>query len=279
MRYIGFRRDGAVQVGALAEDGTVTPAGKVNEFWEDPFAAARRTADGPALPLAGLELVPPVRPSARVLCVGLNYPAHVDEGPFDPPEYPTVFARWHASLAVSDTPVAVPPDEAGLDWEGELVAAVGRPLSLASEEEALGAVFAYAAFNDITARRAQKLTTQWTIGKNADNSGPLSPFVTADEVGDPGSGLRIVTTVNGEVVQDGKTSDMVFGVGNLLSFLSRAFELRPGDLVATGTPNGVGYARTPPWLLNDGDLVQVDIEKVGSVRTPVVAGPAAAGAR
>jgi 2-keto-4-pentenoate hydratase/2-oxohepta-3-ene-1,7-dioic acid hydratase in catechol pathway len=282
MRYIGFRRDGAVQVGALAEDGTVTAVGEVNEFWKDPFAATRRAADGAALPalrLDSLDLVPPVRPSARVLCVGLNYAKHVDEGPFDPPEYPTVFARWTASLAVADTPVAVPPGEAGLDWEGELVAAVGRPLSQAEEGEAFGAVFAYAAFNDITARRAQKLTTQWTIGKNADNSGPLSPFVTADEVGDPAQGLRVRTTVNGETVQDGTTSDMVFGVGTLLSFLSRCFTLQPGDLVATGTPNGVGYARTPPWLLNAGDVVTVDIEKVGSVRTPVIAGPAAAGIR
>jgi 2,4-diketo-3-deoxy-L-fuconate hydrolase len=274
MRFVGFRRDGMTNVGVLTAGG-VAAVGEVGGFWADPYAATRRATDAPVIPLTGLELVPPVLPSARVLCVGLNYPAHVDEGPFEPPDYPTVFGRWHASLAVSGTPVAIPADEAGLDWEGELLAAVGRPLSLATPEDALSAVFAYAAFNDITARRAQKLTTQWTIGKNADNSGPLSPFTTADEVGDPGKGLRIVTTVNGTIVQDGRTDQMVFSVGELLSFLSRTFELRPGDLVATGTPNGVGYARTPPWLLRAGDEVRVDIENIGSVRTPVVAGAAA----
>jgi 2-keto-4-pentenoate hydratase/2-oxohepta-3-ene-1,7-dioic acid hydratase in catechol pathway len=274
MRFIGFRRGGAIYVGALTDDGaSVAVAGEVDEFWADPYAGTRRAAGGPGpvLALDGLELVPPVAPSARILCIGLNYPAHVNEGPFEAPGYPTVFGRWRASLAVSGTPVAVPIDETGLDWEGELVAAVGRPLSLCTPQEALDSVFAYAAFNDITARRAQKLTTQWTIGKNADNSGPLSAFVTADEVGDPARGLRIVTTVNETVVQEGSTAEMVFGVGDLLAFLSRSFEVRPGDLVATGTPNGVGYARTPPWLLQPGDVVQVDIQDVGSVRTPVVA--------
>jgi 2,4-diketo-3-deoxy-L-fuconate hydrolase len=268
MRYLGYRFQGATHVGAVLDNDRVAPLGEVDQFWKNPYSSV--PGAGETLELAGLELAPPVPAGARVLCVGLNYPAHVDEGPFEIPDHPTVFGRWHASLSVSDVPVAVPPDEDGLDWEGELVAVVGRPLSQAEPEEALEAVFAYAAFNDITARRAQKLTTQWTIGKNVDRSGPLSPFVTADEVGDPGRGLRIVTRVNEEIVQDGSTDQMLFDIGRLLSFLSRTFELRPGDLVATGTPNGVGYARTPPWLLNDGDVVEVDIENVGSVRTPVI---------
>jgi 2,4-diketo-3-deoxy-L-fuconate hydrolase len=271
MRYIGYRLRGATHVGALLDEGVVAPLGEMSEFWQDPYLAAGGT--GETLDLGGLEPVPPVPAGARILCVGLNYPAHVDEGPFSIPDHPTVFGRWHASLSVSDVPVTVPPDEAGLDWEGELVAVVGRPLSQASPQEALDAVYAYAAFNDITARRAQKLTTQWTLGKNVDNSGPLSPFVTADEVGDPGRGLRIVTRVNGEIMQDGDTAQMMFDVGRLLSFMSRTFELRPGDLVATGTPNGVGYARTPPRLLTDGDVVEVDIAEVGAVRTPVIARP------
>jgi 2,4-diketo-3-deoxy-L-fuconate hydrolase len=271
MRYLGYRSQGATHVGALLDTGLVAPLGEVDQFWKDPYGAV--PGAGETLDPTALELAPPVPAAARVLCVGLNYPAHVDEGPFSIPDHPTVFGRWHASLSVSDVPVAVPPDEDGLDWEGELVAVVGRPLSQVEPEEALEAVFAYAAFNDITARRAQKLTTQWTLGKNADNSGPLSPFVTADEVGDPGRGLRIVTKVNGHIVQDGSTDQMLFDVGRLLSFMSRTFELRPGDLVATGTPNGVGYARTPPWLLTDGDVVEVDIAKVGSVRTPVVGKP------
>jgi 2,4-diketo-3-deoxy-L-fuconate hydrolase len=272
MHLIGYREQSRTRVGALLADNSVVPLGDVESFWADPYATVATviTAAGGPLNVSDLSLAPPVLPSARVLCVGLNYAAHVDEGPFSIPEYPTVFGRWAASLSVSGTPVAVPVDEAGLDWEGELLAVVGRPLKLATEKQAIDGVFAYAAFNDITARRAQKLTTQWTLGKNADNSGPMSALVTADEVGDPAQGLRIVTTVNGKIAQDGKTNDMLFTVGQLLAFVSRTFQLNPGDLMATGTPNGVGYARTPPWLLHAGDVVEVDIEKVGSIRTPVV---------
>lgn len=272
MHLIGYRNDIRTQIGALLRDDTVIPLGDVETFWADPYAAAAAVtaSSGGSLRIDDLQLVPPVLPSARVLCVGLNYAAHVDEGPFTAPEYPTVFGRWTASLSVSGTAVEVPVDEPGLDWEGELLAVVGRPLKQVSSQEGLHGVFAYAAFCDITARRAQKLTTQWTLGKNADNSGPISALVTADEVGDPADGLRIVTTVNGAIAQVGTTSDMLFGVGDLLAFMSRTFQLRPGDLVATGTPNGVGYARTPPWLLHAGDVVEVDIEKVGSIRTPVV---------
>jgi 2-keto-4-pentenoate hydratase/2-oxohepta-3-ene-1,7-dioic acid hydratase in catechol pathway len=168
--------------------------------------------------------------------------------------------------------VRVPSDEDGLDWEVELAAVVGRPISRADTATALDGVLAYATFNDITARRAQKLTTQWTLGKNVDGSGPLGDLVTADEVGDPGAGLRLTTLVNGERVQDGSTDQMIFSVGEILSFVSRTFTLRPGDLVATGTPSGVGYARTPPRLLHGGDVVEVEVEKLGRVRTPVVDG-------
>ena len=271
LKLIGYRKNNHTQIGVLLPGHSVLPLGDADTFWADPFAATAGidTSAGP-LTVSGLTLVPPVVASARVLCVGLNYAAHVDEGPFTIPDYPTVFGRWTTSLTVSGTPVEVPVDEAGLDWEGELLAVVGRPLKMASPEEALDAVFAYAAFNDLTARKVQKLTTQWTLGKNADNSGPMSPLVTADEIGDPANGLRVVTTVNGKIAQDGKTSDMLFSVGTLLSLMSRTFTLQPGDLVATGTPSGVGYARTPPWLLHAGDVVEVDIEKVGKVSTPVI---------
>ena len=190
MHLIGYREQSRTRVGALLADNSVVPLGDVESFWADPYAAVATVtaATGGPLNVGDLSLAPPVLPSARVLCVGLNYAAHVDEGPFSIPEYPTVFGRWAASLSVCGTPVAVPVDEAGLDWEGELLAVVGRPLKLATAEQAIDGVFAYAAFNDITARRAQKLTTQWTLGKNADNSGPMSALVTADEVGDPAPG-------------------------------------------------------------------------------------------
>ena len=275
MRIVGFRHDGGpVQVGALDEDGVTAMAG-LEEFWA---AAAEHVAAGPSgvrYALAEVDLVPPVLPGARVLCIGLNYLKHVAEGSFAGqalPEHPTLFARWTQSLSVGGVGVPVPADEDGLDWEGEVVAYVGTALAEATPEEALAAVVGYSTFNDITARRAQKLTSQWILGKNADRSGPLGPIVPAAEVGDLREGLRVRTRVNGEVVQDGCTDEMVYTVGDTLALASRTFTLRPGDLLATGTPSGVGYARDPQWLLQPGDVVEVEVDRLGTLTTPVIAG-------
>src|SRR5690606_1888679 len=251
---------------------TVTPLAEVTDFYSDvPYWLDRARKAGPGgVPLAEAELAPPVPPSAPVLCIGLNYRAHAAEGGFEPPAHPTVFGRWTASLSVTGVPVPVPAGEPGLDWEGEVAAVVGAPLADADEREAGAAVLGYAAFNDITARTAQKLTSQWTLGKNADRSGPLGPIVTADEAGGLEQGLRVITRVNGEVMQDGDTRDMIFTVPRLLSRISATLTLNPGDVIATGTPEGVGYVRTPPRLLTPGDVVEVEVERLGVIRTPVV---------
>jgi 2-keto-4-pentenoate hydratase/2-oxohepta-3-ene-1,7-dioic acid hydratase in catechol pathway len=186
------------------------------------------------------------------------------------PEHPTLFGRWTASLSVGGVPAPVPVGEAGLDWEGEVAAYVAEPLRDAGPAAAANAVFGYSTFNDLTARRAQKFTSQWTLGKNGDRSGPMGPIVTADEVGDLRDGLRVRTRVNGSVVQDGNTRDMIFPVGDVLSLISRTLTLNPGDVIATGTPDGVGYVRTPPWLLQPGDVVEVEIDRLGTLRTPIV---------
>jgi len=270
MKLVGYRTAEGGGIGRLEGESKVVPLGSVDEFWADPAQSILRSA-GDVLDLADVTLVPPVPPAARVLCVGLNYPQHVSEGTFQRPTHPAVFGRWTRCLTVSGTPAPTPSGEQGLDWEGELAAVVGRTLKEVSAPEALQAVLGYAVFNDLTARRAQHRTTQWTVGKNADNSGPMSEIVTADEVGDPGDGLRIVTRVNGEIMQDGSTVDMIFGVGQILAYLSETMTLYPGDVLSTGTPNGVGYARKPPRFLQPGDEVTVDIERVGSIRTPIVA--------
>ena len=273
MKVVGYRTDeGDGGIGRLDGESKLVSLGSVEQFWVDPGQAILRSSEN-VLDVGELSLVPPVPPGARVLCVGLNYPAPVAEGTFQRPAYPAVFGRWTRSLTVSGTPAPVPPGEQGLDWEGELVAVVGQTLKSVSAADALQAVFGYAAFDDLTARRTQHRTTQWTVGKNADQSGPMSELVTADEVGDPGRGLRIVTRVNGEIMQDGNTADMIFSVGEILAYLSETMTLYPGDLVVTGTPNGVGYARRPPRFLHPGDEVTVEIERVGSVRTPIVAAP------
>jgi 2,4-diketo-3-deoxy-L-fuconate hydrolase len=270
MKLVGYRTAEGGGMGRLDGESKLVPLGSVERFWADPTQAVLRSSED-VLDVADLSLVPPVPLAARVLCVGLNYPEHVAEGTFQRPAYPAVFGRWTRSITVSGTPAPVPAGEQGLDWEGELVAVVGRTLKGVSAVEALDAVFGYAAFNDLTARTTQHRTTQWTVGKNADQSGPMSEIVTAEEVGDPADGLRIVTRVNGEIMQNGNTADMIFGVGDILAYLSETMTLYPGDLVVTGTPNGVGYARRPPRFLCPGDEVTVEIERVGSVRTPIVA--------
>lgn len=275
MRFVGIRRDGGpVEVAALADDGaSITVVAGLEDFWADADGHLASTPAGETTPVEVVELVPPVLPGARVICTGLNYLKHVAEGSFagqDLPPYPTLFARWTQSLTVDGAEIPVPADEDGLDWEGEVVAYVGQTLVDATPDEALAAVVGYSTFNDVTARRAQKLTSQWILGKNGDKSGPLGPLVPATEVGDLRNGLRVQTRVNGETVQDGRTDEMVYTVGDTLAHVSRTFTLRPGDLLATGTPSGVGYARTPPWLLHPGDVVEVEVERLGILRNTVV---------
>jgi 2-keto-4-pentenoate hydratase/2-oxohepta-3-ene-1,7-dioic acid hydratase in catechol pathway len=274
MRIVGTAAPGGVGVASLADDAsTVTHIAGLAEFWADPVGMLARPPAAEPMPASAVRLVPPVLPDARVLCIGLNYLDHVNEGSYrneELPDRPTLFARWTRSLTVDAAEVPVPPNESGLDWEGEIVAWVGRTLVDASPEEALAAVVGYSAFNDITARRAQKQTSQWILGKNADRSGPLGPMVPAAEVGDLRDGLRVRTRVNGETVQEGSTADMVYQVGETLSYISHTLTLRPGDLLATGTPSGVGYARTPPWFLRPGDVVEVEVERLGTLRNRIV---------
>ncbi|MDQ0798736.1 fumarylacetoacetate hydrolase family protein [Arthrobacter sp. SLBN-112] len=284
MQFIGITHHGEPWAAALA--GTrIFPLIPVTGFWADAEgwqdkaaglvagAAENGTSDAGAwLERGSVTEVPLVPASARVICVGLNYKAHVAEGSFkdqELPPYPTLFARWTASLSVGNVPVPVPAGEDGLDWEGEVAAYIGRRVESADETAAADAVFGYSTFNDITARRAQKLTSQWTLGKNGDFSGPLGPLVSRDEVGDLRDGLQVRTRVNGIEAQNGNTRDMIFSVPAIIALISQTFTLHPGDVIATGTPEGVGYARTPQWLLQPGDTVEVEIEKLGTLTTPV----------
>jgi 2-keto-4-pentenoate hydratase/2-oxohepta-3-ene-1,7-dioic acid hydratase in catechol pathway len=276
MRIIGIDRPetGGIDVAALSQKGdSVTVIASLRDFWTDPAGYLDRAPAGPTLPASDVQFVPPVLPEARVICIGLNYLKHVAEGSYrdqELPEHPTLFARWTRTLTVDGAEVPVPSNEDGLDWEGEIVAWVGAPLVDADPDEALAAVVGYSTFNDLTSRRAQKLTSQWILGKNGDRSGPLGPMVPAAEVGDLRDGLRVQTRVNGTTVQDGTTDQMVYTVGETLAHISRTFTLLPGDLLATGTPSGVGYARTPQWLLQPGDVVEVDVERLGVLRNTVV---------
>ncbi|RAX46171.1 fumarylacetoacetate hydrolase [Arthrobacter sp. AQ5-06] len=276
MHYIGITYDGGKWVAALSGN-QVFPLASVTDFWAD---AARWQEKAPAIIAdaaagrnrAEVSEVPLVPASARVICVGLNYKAHAAEGSYkdqDLPPYPTLFGRWTASLSVGNIPVPVPGGEAGLDWEGEVAAYIGKRVESADEATAEDAVFGYSTFNDITARRAQKLTSQWTLGKNGDFTGPMGPLISRDEVGDLRDGLQVRTRVNGTEVQNGNTRDMIFSVPAIIALISETFTLHPGDVIATGTPEGVGYARTPQWLLQAGDTVEVEIDNLGTLVTPV----------
>lgn len=269
---MGFRDGGQVMIGRILDEGDVVPLAEVGAFYADlpRWSGLARASSAGSVRRADLVEVPAVPAGARVLCAGLNYRAHAVETGTELPDYPNLFARWTASLVGAGTPVPVPAGERGLDWEVELAAVVGRPLADVDAAEALEGVFGYAVFNDLSARRHQGRTPQWAVGKNADRSGPISAVTTADEVGDPAAGLRLCTRVNGEVMQDSTTADMIFSVGELLSYASRVMTLQPGDVLATGTPPGVGYARTPPRYLVPGDTVELQIDGLGTLANPIV---------
>lgn len=246
----------------------------LRRFWADPAGAMARP-DGREIEVGGergAEVVPPVLPEARVICIGLNYADHIAEGSFaevEHPPYPTLFARWTRSLVAGGVSAPTNANERGLDWEGEIAAWVGAELREASEDEARAAILGYSTFNDLTSRIAQKLTSQWILGKNGDRSGPIGPLVTADEVGDLRDGLRLQTRVNGAVVQESTSDRQIYEAGATLAHISRTLTLQPGDILCTGTPAGVGYARDPEWLLHDGDVVEVEVERLGVLRTPI----------
>jgi 2-keto-4-pentenoate hydratase/2-oxohepta-3-ene-1,7-dioic acid hydratase in catechol pathway len=271
MRLVGFEGADGVMIGRVDESGALFPIAQREAFWRDidgAMAAARATG---GLTLGEARQRPAVPLGARVICVGLNYRKHAQESGGPIPTVPIIFARWWASLA-SDGDL-VPAIEERFDWEGELGVVIGKPMFRVDAKAGLAGVFGYCAFNDLSARTFQFETPQWTLGKNSELSGPMGSIVTADEVGDPGDGLRLTTRRNGEIVQDDTTADMIFSVGAIIAHVSRVMRLNPGDLIATGTPSGVGAARKPPVFLAPGDLVEVEIEKVGKVANPIVAPP------
>jgi 2-keto-4-pentenoate hydratase/2-oxohepta-3-ene-1,7-dioic acid hydratase in catechol pathway len=223
-------------------------------------------------PVESFTLKSPVASPSKLLAIGLNYADHARESGVEPPKAPVAFVKTPNSIIGPGEEIRYAKDDTGqVDYEAELAVVIGRRAKRVSEASALDYVFGYTACNDVSARDAQFADGQWVRGKSFDTFCPLGPWiVTADEIPDP-QNLRIACRVNGQTLQDGHTGDMVFGVASIISYMSRFITLEPGDVIATGTPYGVGFARTPPvWLLN-GDTVEVDIEGVGVLSNPVVA--------
>ena len=241
----------------------------------DFHALARAASGAERLPLAQQSFAPLIAEPGKIVCLGLNYFDHAKEGGRDKPEYPWLFLRAATSLMGHGQPALVPRVSERLDYEAELAVVIGRrvPRHL-PQVKALDYVFGYACFNDISVRDYQKRTPQWTIGKNFDATGGFGPvLVTADDVPPGAQGLRIQCRLNGQVMQDASTTDMIWGVAETIALLSDAMTLEPGDVIAMGTPAGVGQSRTPPAWMRAGDVVEVEIEGLGVLRNPLQAQP------
>jgi 2-keto-4-pentenoate hydratase/2-oxohepta-3-ene-1,7-dioic acid hydratase in catechol pathway len=234
-------------------------------------AAGRTLRAGAEIDMSSVILLPPLPLPGKIICVGLNYADHSAESGFKVPDYPTIFGRFASSLIGHGAPIVRPRVSEQLDYEGEFVAVIGiggRDIPLAS---ALSHVAGYSLFNDASIRDYQFKAPQWTIGKNFDDTGAFGPyFVTADELPPGAKGLRLQTRLNGAVVQNASTDDLIFDVATLITTLSEAFTLQPGDIIVTGTPGGVGLARKPPLWMKPGDLCEVEMEGLGILSNHVI---------
>lgn len=284
-----FRTSGGSRLGVVVEDGQIVDvafaaakAGKntapfhsvlaLLDAGPDAFEFVRALKGShDAIPFDPAQLDFPVA-ARKIVAIGLNYLDHAKEAGQPIPSAPLCFAKFTSSLAGPFDPIRLPAEDAQVDFEGELGVVIGRRAQAVSRENALDYVAGYVAFNDVSARRWQFADGQWTRGKSCDTFSPNGPYlVTRDEVQDCGN-LGITTRVNGEVMQDSSTNQLIFSIPELISYLSKSFTFEPGDIIATGTPPGVGFSRKPPRYLQDGDLVEVAIERVGKIANRVERG-------
>ena len=257
--FRGFRDDDAQYPGDL------TPAAL-----PDLDALGRKLVLGAPIDVDAVDRLSPLGKVGKIICIGLNYRDHSAESGFKVPEYPTVFARFESSLIGDGAPLVRPAVSEQFDYEGEMVAVIGSGGRHIPRAKALQHVVGYSIFNDASVRDVQLRTPQWTMGKNFDGTGAFGPFlVTADEVPQGARGLKIQTRLNGKLVQDASTDDLVFDIATLVADLSAAMTLHPGDLIVSGTPAGVGMARKPPLWMKEGDLCEVEVERIGTLRNRV----------
>lgn len=274
MRYVHFlhqgrptlsvRRGEAVQI--LGEEPLESLLARGVDLLE--YASA---STGPLVRVAEDAWLPLMRQPPKIVCVGLNYADHTRETDFAQPDYPTFFARFASSLTAHNRPLVRPRLSDSLDYEGEMAVVLKSGGRHIRRVDALQHVAGYALFNEASVRDYQFRSTQWTVGKNFDATGAFGPeLVTADELPEGGKGLHIETRLNGEVVQAANTRDMLFDVATLIATLSEAITLQAGDVIVSGTPAGVGFAREPRVYLKAGDRVEVHIEGIGTLSNPVV---------
>lgn len=282
MRFVTFlNKAGAAEAGALAGDHIIglqgAGFGSLLEVVAGGAAALAKVRQHLAAPpadsaqtLAGARLLAPIPRPPKVICVGLNYRDHAAESNMAIPDRPTIFSKFsHCVIAPGDN-IVLPKASTQPDYEAEFAFVIGKGGRHIKAENWKDHVFGYTNLNDVSARDFQLATSQWLMGKTFDTFAPMGPYlVTADEIADPHN-LNIKITINGEVLQDSNTKHLIFRIPELIAYLSSVFTLEPGDVVSTGTPAGVGFARKPPRYLRAGDDVVVEVEGLGQLRNPVV---------
>src|ERR1700723_290891 len=230
----------------------------------------RTPGQSPAVDLRAVRLLPPVPAPRKILCVGLNYDDHLQESGLKRPEYPEIFARFASSLIAHNDPIRRPRESAALDYEADLAVVIGKPGRRIPQAQALDHVVGYSLFNDASVRDFQLRTPQWTMGKNFDGTGAFGPWLVTPDAVPPGAkGLRIQGRLNGRLRQLANSPPLIFSVPELIEMISVAMSLERGDVIITGTPGGVGAARTPPVFMQPGDIFEVDIEGLGVLTNPV----------
>jgi 2-keto-4-pentenoate hydratase/2-oxohepta-3-ene-1,7-dioic acid hydratase in catechol pathway len=228
------------------------------------FAAAKSAPDSATKSIKDVNLLPLIVSPSKIICMGLNYADHAKEGGNARPEFPSFFLRGPSSMVGHNHPIIRPKASSKLDFEAELAIVIGQKARHLTPENALSCIAGYSCFNDGSIRDFQRKSSQWTLGKNFDATGGFGPWlVTPDELPLAGDGLRIQSRLNGKIMQDGNTKDFLWGVVESLCIISECMTLVPGDVIITGTPAGVGYARTPPVWMAPGDICEIDIEGVG----------------
>ncbi len=278
MRFASFTRAETAGFG-IVEDGYIrtVPADHYADLQQ--MIAAGACAEAATLAvdpvsLVDVRLAPPIPRPGKIVCIGMNYVAHIAEMGRKRPAFPTLFTRFPDSLVGHDWPIMRPAASERYDFEGELAVVIGRRARHVTADRALEHVAGYSCFLDATLRDYQRHTSQFTAGKNFYRSGAFGPWlVTSDEIADPGP-LHLETRINGRVMQSGRIDDLCFGIGALIEYLSAIFPLDPGDVIATGTPGGVGAARDPQVWLCPGDVVEVEIDRIGVLRNEVIDEPA-----
>jgi acylpyruvate hydrolase len=267
MRLVTIRTNSGTRAGRV-EDGSVVllAARDVNELLDAPQWPALAAASGDVVPLDLTRLAPVVPRPPKIICLGLNYMRHIREMGHEVPDHPTIFAKYTSSLIGPRDEISMPLVSERMDWEVELAVVIGSPARNVPVATALDHVAGYTILNDISARDWQRRTTQFLQGKTFEHTTPVGPWlVTPDELPPGGSGLAVRCEVDGVVMQNDTTAELIFPVAETIAYLSQIFTLQPGDLIATGTPDGVGAGRTPPVFLQPGQTVRTSIEGIGEL--------------